>query len=447
MRTDTSAAPHVAPHVAVAGAGFSGTMLAVHLHRLGLRVTLIDRAERFAGGLAYATCSAEHVLNVRAAKMSAFPDAPDHFTRWLAGQGEGNADTFAGRSQYRRYLTDALGQAEGIDRMDGEVAAVDADGVRLASGARLAADAVVVALGNLPPAPIAAFAGTPNYVNDPWHPDGRATIAALAAQDGDVLVVGTGLTMVDTVLSLDAHGFGGRIVAVSRRGLVPRAHAPHAVPAIDPPSARSPRGLLRWARRQAEAHDWRAVVDSLRAETVGIWQSWSVAERGSFLRHARPWWDVRRHRIAPAVTQRLDALIAEGRLAVRAGRIVGVDGPAVTIGLRGERRTQVVRAAGVVNCTGPRGDIRRSANPLLRDLLASGAARTDAFGLGLEIDVDGRLLSTDHQASPLYAVGPMTRGALWEMVAVPDISVQAARLAAVITADLSRAAARTAAAA
>lgn len=421
--------------IVIVGAGFSGTMLAVHLAAAGVRVTLVDRPDRVAGGLAYATCAPEHVLNVRAGNMSAFPDAPDHFARWLEARGEGDAGTFAGRRVYRRYLAETLDAAPGIDIVDGEAVSVQADGVKLATGASLTADAVVIALGNLPPAPIAAFDQTADYANDPWHPDGRATIARLAAQDGDVLAVGTGLTMIDTVLSLDAQGFAGRIVATSRRGLLPRAHAAHAVPKLAPPVHRRPIALLRWVRRHAAHHDWRGVVDALRPITADIWRSWSAADKASFMRHLRPWWDVHRHRIAPHVAARMDGLIAHGRLVVRAGRIEAVDGQRVALRTRGETVAEPLQVAGVVNCTGPQGDIRRSAHGLIRDLLASGAARTDTFGLGLDIDEDCRVLG-DVGVS-LYAIGPMTRGAYWEIVAVPDIRVQAARLAGVIANDLA----------
>ena len=74
--------------IAIIGGGFSGTALAVQLlRRSGGPVTLIERSGAWGPGLAYGTRCDRHLLNVRAERMSLFPDDPDHFTRWLAGAG------------------------------------------------------------------------------------------------------------------------------------------------------------------------------------------------------------------------------------------------------------------------------------------------------------------------------------------------------------------------
>ena len=416
-------------------------MLAVHLARIGARVALIDREERVAGGLAYATAEPVHLLNVRAGNMSAYPDAPAHFADWLRARGEGDAATFATRLAYRDYLAQILRSApEGVKRYHDGVVAVEETRLRLASGGRVEADVVVIAAGNLPPEPVAGFAGgLAAFVNDPWSPEGRATLRRLAEQGGDVLIIGTGLTMVDTVLTLEAHGYGGTMTALSRRGLLPQPHAAAAPAKAAPPTDRSPRGLARWLRRQAAGADWRLAVDSLRPVTQAIWREWSIGQRAQFLRHARPWWDVHRHRIAPEIADRIDRLRASGRLRVRAGRIAGFEGDRVLLRPRGQATVEAGVFAGIVNCTGPQGDLRRTGNPLLRDLLDRGEARVDGLGLGLDVDDRSRLLGPDGDALPgRYAIGPMTRGAFWEIVAVPDIRAQAQALAATIVADHRR---------
>lgn len=425
-----------APHVAIVGAGFSGTMVAVQLLGLGCDVTLIDRSGHFAEGLAYGTTEAVHRLNVRASGMSAFPDDPEHFVRWLRIE---DGDSFAPRHDYCAYLREVLDGAGRLRRLTDEAVAVAADGLLLGSGDRLVADALVVASGNLAPEPLrwTAVATFP-IVNDPWSVQGRAVLDELAAQGGDILVVGTGLTMVDTVLSLDARGFGGRIVALSRRGLVPRSHAQVVASTDQKPEQRSLRELLRWVRSKAQTGDWRAVIDSLRPLTATIWQGWTDDERARFLRHLRPWWDVHRHRIAPDVSRRLDKLFDGGRLVVHAGRIVDVESNHIQVRFRGERATERLEVAGLVNCTGPQGDLRRGRDRFVRDLLGRNLATTDAHGLGLDVDADLRILSDAH-VPPMYAIGPMTRGVFWETVAVPDIRVQAQRLAEIIARDLASA--------
>lgn len=433
-----------AVHVAIVGAGFSGTMLAVHLRRLGASVSLIDREERFAAGLAYSTPHRAHLLNVRADKMSAFADEPDHFAQWLRANEAGGGEDFAPRVRYRSYLSEIWATGgQGSARIDGKAEGLDGTMLRLSSGSSVEADAVVVAIGNLPPQPAAEWAAGPiPYVADPWSREGQAMLDELAKGDGEIVLVGTGLTMVDTVLTLRESGHCGIILALSRRGLLPRTHDGGPPIDVPPPADRSPLGLLRWARHEARSGAWRGVIDSLRPITASIWQGWSLAQRRSFVRHLRPWWDVHRHRIAPQIGETLAALRDGGRLTVAAGRIAGFDGDQVLIRARGARIAEARRCAGIVNCTGPQGDIRRSDNPLIRSLLDRGVARPDPLGLGLDIDMQGRVLGPEGVAAPgLYAIGPMTKGAFWEVIAVPDIRGQAQALAAQIVLDHAQGAA------
>jgi uncharacterized NAD(P)/FAD-binding protein YdhS len=175
---------------------------------------------------------------------------------------------------------------------------------------------------------------------------------------------------------------------------------------------------------------WRAAVDGLRPHSIALWRGLSAAEKSRFLRHLRPWWDVHRHRIAPGVAARIAAMRASGRLEVLAGRIAAVEGETVTIARRGGGALRR-RFAAVINCTGPEGDIRRVADPLIRQLLASGRARPDALNLGLEVDAASRVAGRG--PSPvLYAVGPLSKGAFWEIVAVPDIRGQVRAVAEVL---------------
>lgn len=426
-------------HVAIVGAGFSGTMLAVHLARAGLRVTLIDRSGRFAEGVAYGTRESRHLLNVCAGNMSALAREPEHFATWLQARGNGNGATFAARMTYRAYLGELLDTCGDVSRIADEVVSVEGGAVKLASGEVIRSDAAVIAAGNLLPEPPSMFTGamTP-YVNEPWSAEGQRALRHLAGQAENVLIVGTGLTMIDAVLSLQAHGFAGRVIALSRRGLMPRAHGTAGEALPDMPVGRQPIEILRWVRAQATVREWRAVVDSLRPVTAAVWRGWTDSERGRFLRHLRPWWDVHRHRIAPEIAATLDRLIEDGRLQVRAGRIGGLDGERVLVRFRGAAGDEALRVGGIVNCTGPQGDIRRSRDPLISRLLASGTARADRFGLGFDVDADARIIGGAGRVSPgLYAVGPMTKGRWWEMVAVPDIRVQAEALAACIAGDLA----------
>ncbi len=425
-------------HVAVIGAGASGALQAVHLVRAGVgRVTLIERARVPARGVAYSTDRPEHLLNVPARRMTFYPDQPDHFTQWWSARG-GNDEGYAPRMVYGDYLREQLAAAGGIEIVSGEAVDVRASEggeiVHLADGSVITADAVILAPGNLEPAVpgrIDTEALRETWVGDPWFGAFEEGLG-----DGDtIVIIGTGLTAVDTALTLDARGFKGRILALSRRGLNPRAHEPRepmVAPQEELPTTCT--GLLRRIRRRAEEVSWRSAVHELRSVTQGLWRDATLIERRRFLRHLRPWWDVHRHRIAPAVGATIDRMQADGRLTFAAGKIVEIapegEGARLSWRPRGGEAIESVHAARIVNCTGPEMDIVRAGEPLLDALLASGRIRPDACRIGLDVNWDLRAIDAEGRASEtLFAIGPITRGTFWESVAVPDIRAQAERLA------------------
>jgi uncharacterized NAD(P)/FAD-binding protein YdhS len=439
--TATTDAIQAGDHVAIIGGGFSGTLLAINLMRHdGPRATLIERRPtQMARGVAYSAAHEEHLLNVRAGNMSALPDDPGHFVRWLEARALGDDKTFVSRRTYGAYLREMLDAAVAahpgrITMIDGAVEALaKTDGgvtLTLAGGGRLAADVAVLAIGNLPPHTPPGFdpaelpAGC--YRADPWAGD----IAEGLRPDDTVVLVGTGLTAIDAALLLEAAGFGGRIAAISRRGLVPR---PHADTPPQPGLRERPAGtlsqLVRHVRQRAAAVGWRAAVDELRPITQMMWGAADATMRARFLRHLRPYWDVHRHRLAPSVAARIDALCAAGRLSFAAGKLVSATAEGSGARLRWRPRgsdAQVeTRVARIVNCTGPQGDLMRSGEPLLRDLLAKGLIRPDPLRIGLDVDAQSQVIGSDGRADPhVFCIGPMTRGGLWEVVAVPDIRQQ-----------------------
>ncbi|MGW7456187.1 FAD/NAD(P)-binding protein [Streptomyces sp. NPDC054797] len=277
--------------------------------RAGTRMSidLIDPAPRSGPGLAYATEDPRHLLNVPAGRMSALPDDPDDFVRWLTHHEHRRVDPgeFVSRGAYGTYLQDTLARSveaaggfAAFRRRHARVVAVDrsaagAERVRLCldEGGALDADAVVLALGNLAPSCRWVPEGlrqSPHFVADPWQVGALDGIAA----DQDVLLVGTGLTMCDVAHTL---GIRGRTVhAVSRNGLMPQPHVAASSPnaALNRPGpipASHDLGRLRrqvlhraaWYRRHHG--DWRPAIDELRPHVSELWQQLSLSDREVFL--------------------------------------------------------------------------------------------------------------------------------------------------------------------
>ena len=431
--------------VAIIGGGFSGTILAAQLARRGIASVLIDGSGRMGRGVAYSTTEPAHLLNVRAEGMSAWAGQPDHFARRFAQEG-GDGGGFAQRRQFGRYLGDILDEAVASGNTEvvhqAAVRASRAGGVwrvELDSGGTIEADALALAVGNQEPEPLNAFgAAGHRFIGNPWGEKARAAVRELVETGQTALLVGTGLTMVDLVLSLEAAGHRGKTIALSRRGLIPRSHADfEPVPAErgDLPEGEL-LGLWRWLRRRGGEVGWRAAIDSLRPHSHALWQSLEDAAQRRFLRHARPWWDVHRHRIAPEVARTLAQLIGEGRLEILAGRVISARDTGEVLEVdyrrRGSRQPQILNVAHAFNCTGPLHSIARTRDPLLRSLFDTGQVRPDRLGIGLDVDGHSRA------GERAWALGPLTKGRYWEIIAVPDIREQAAAVADDIKQELGR---------
>ncbi|MEO6226103.1 MAG: FAD/NAD(P)-binding protein [Sphingomicrobium sp.] len=423
--------------VAIIGGGYSGTILAAQLARRGTAALLIDGSGAIGRGVAYSTTDGAHLLNVRAEAMSAWAGEPDDFARYLAASGGGDRRDFAERRLFGRYLGEILDAAVASGATDvAQATATSAERVdgawriTLDNGQTVRAQALALALGNQAPEPLKAFADTGDrFITNPWGPEARSAVADLAHSGEPALLVGTGLTMVDVVLSLDSAGHRGPILALSRRGLIPRGHADFepAPVALDALPAGDLAALFRWLRRRSATTGWRAAIEGLRPHSQALWQGLPLEQQHRFLRHARPWWDVHRHRIAPQVAQLLAQMIGEGRLSVAAGRILSASasGPALQVDYRrrGAQSAQSARFAYAFNCTGPLHAIMHSRDSLLRGLLETGEIAPDQLGIGVDVDRQSRA------GKRLWALGPLTKGRYWEIVAVPDIREQAAAVA------------------
>jgi uncharacterized NAD(P)/FAD-binding protein YdhS len=393
--------------------------------------------------------------------MSGLPDDTGHFLRYARRHFDAAAEatTFVPRRVYGDYLEALLGGSRQVAapgaslvRRQGEVVDLTAGGgawawsLRFADGSRVAADRVVLALGNLPPRDPALASGNwpddqSRYVRDPWRTgalEGRAR--------GPVLLVGTGLTMVDVALQLQAQTPGQQIVALSRGGLFPHAHrtggaAPsHGMPVPDPTPSLT--ALLRFVRSaavvaEAGGGDWRDAVNALRPVTSELWRALPRHEQRRFVERLARFWDIHRHRLAPEVAAAVAALRESGRLTFATGQIRAVAGAGAGVAVTVQQRdggARTLRVASVVNCSGPTGNVRAGGSRLLEALCASGTVRPHPLALGLDTRSDGALRDArGRESETLFALGPLRRGELWESTAVPEIRAQARSLAQHLT--------------
>jgi uncharacterized NAD(P)/FAD-binding protein YdhS len=482
----SSHGPNHGPVIGIVGAGAAGTLVAIHLLRelrasdTAADVVLIDPAES-GRGVAYATPDVGHLLNVAVGRMSALPDVPEHLLEWARCQSDSTlrdatADDFLPRRSYGAYLRDTLdheiahsARPRLLRRRERAVtlepgSPTDAHPhhrISLADGTSVVVDHVVLAPGIFAPgtawAPPALLTSD-RFVADPWAPGALAAIE----DDGDVLLVGTGLTMVDVATTLartrstmvdGATTFAttGRVLhAVSRRGRLPKAHGPRRLPAVEPTDLPVDldietlrRVVLDHVRTTARTQgDWRPAMDGMRPHTARLWSMLCDECRREFLRTDALLWDTHRHRMPRVTAASIARMRADGALTVAAAHVLEVEdvGGALLVQLSdGTSR----RVAHVVNCTGPQPSVAHSRDPLLTSLLAAGHACAGPLDMGLATDAEGRVRAADGAVGAVWTLGALRRGELWESNAIPEIRSQAVAVAQAIATQVAAASSLT----
>lgn len=446
------------PTVAIIGGGFSGSLVATHLMKKSvsepLQIVLIERAPKFARGFAYSTNSPLHLLNVPAGKMSAFPNDSEHFLRWVQNRDLNiNLNSFVSRMLYGEYLESVLFEAEinkvpstNFKRIHDEAISIEIEEennrkrtkIVLESGIQIPADKVVLAVGNyLPRNPNVkqtSFYGSKRYIRDPWS----ANALSMIAPDDPILLIGTGLTMIDKAIELKCRGHRGIINAISRHGLLPQPHKldiKHIEINFNfENSSLTIRELSKLIREKIKyatknGSDWRLVFDSLRPHLQKIWVELSTDEKKRFFRHVRPYWDVHRHRMPNEVAKVINSLMESKQLIIHKGRIKDYEEKEDFVSVliqKSFNKTDKLEVTRIVNCTGSELDFCQIQDPLIVGLFEKGLIASDKLSLGLDASSVGELKDANGNISKVfYTLGPPLKGQLWETTAVPEIREQA----------------------
>ncbi|HYF34966.1 MAG TPA: FAD/NAD(P)-binding protein [Prosthecobacter sp.] len=458
--------------IVIIGGGFSGTLTAINLARLAqapLHITIVNSGYPACRGIAYSTRRPEHLLNVAARNMSALPDHPHHFLDWLRTRSEFAdtpepelRETFIPRQLYGDYLRGlALHYTQPVDRraqahiemIEGEAVDIHPCGnhvtVHLAGGRHLPADKVVLASGNEPPADLPgagqltthrAWCGNPW---GDWH-------TRLPPDGGSIVLLGTGLTTVDAVLTLLRLNWRGPIHAVSRNGLLPQSHFKGIEYDDFPPKEIDLTTLgLQPLITLLEAHCARLIrlganpgiiVDKMRPHTQRVWQAFTLEDKRAFATGHASRWNVIRHRIAPSIHQQITTALITGALQIHRATVTGLEANGadqVRVLLRGEGAASThLDGALVINATGPHTRFSKTRSPLMQNLLAAGLIQPDEMDMGIRVLPDHAVVSrTGAGSKSVYAIGPLLRGTLWESIAVPELRGQAMNIAQTLLGD------------
>ncbi|MEP6850767.1 MAG: FAD/NAD(P)-binding protein [Acidobacteriota bacterium] len=443
--------------ITIIGGGASGTLLAVNLVRNAgqtpIKVNLIEKRANVGRGVAFGTEYETHLLNVPAAKMGGVHDDVEHFYKWLGGKGYSyEPNSFVPRKIFGMYLGDLLQESKNgsappnakLNLIDDEaIDLIERNGVlnvALSSGTEIVSDHAVLAFGNfLPPHPSVedqAFITSNTYFQNPWTTEMYESLGA----DDSVFIVGTGLSMVDVAMHLNAHDHRGKIHAISTRGLLPAVHElgftyPAFYDELKP--IREITAMLKAVRRhiavaEANGSNWRGVIDSLRPVTQQIWLDLPLAEKKYFKQHLSRYWNVARHRMPAKAAEVLNRMQEAGQLEILKGRLrkIEFDRDQFDIEYSADGMTNQIHADVLINCIGSESNFSNVDSPLVKNLMSHGSIRNDDLAMGLDATPDGSIIGTNGAPSAtLHTLGTALRGVLWESTAIPEIRVQANKLA------------------
>lgn len=446
-------------NIAIIGAGFSGSTLAIQLKKTAatnIRIALINDSLQINRGLAYSTTEPYHLLNVPAGKMSAFEDNADDFVSWLKEykhchvSEENISEQFFPRKLYGTYLESRFTQTINDKQMPAHIECITAQAtqldkqnnqyyITLNNTETIIADKLVLAIGNPKPMNVLKNHGLEqhkNYLIDPW---GFNQIKAIPAR-APIVIIGTGLTAIDILLSLENQKHQGKIYLLSRHSLLPKAHESYTpLPAqILSAHFKTPKHALMYIRHKIKSENlnWRAVIDSLRPITQDIWLQWNSGDRIKFMRHLKSFWEVHRHRIAPQVNSTLQAMLASGQVQVLNAKLSTIteDTNSFKLALtqKHDKSSFFIDSEYIINSTGPN-YLSLYDTELFQSLIEQNFITWDPLKLGFAVDSEFQFLSTNDKASKnLFAAGPLCKALLWEITAVPDIRTQIKKLAKIL---------------
>ncbi|MCD6019653.1 MAG: beta-lactamase protein [Bacteroidetes bacterium] len=441
------------PAIAIIGGGISGTLTVLQCLkqcRKPLSVLWFDSQNKFCKGLAYSTLDENHLLNVRANNMSVFPDAPDHFVNWLANYDpQYSPNDFVPRKIYGLYVQDTFQNFQKtntlvtVQKIAQEVVSIQQTetNFNIISDQTYQAQKLILALGNfLPGHPRSiskTFINSGNYFQNAFDP----SLIEQALGENDITIIGSGLTMIDAVVSLAKHKYAGIIRVISPHGYVPQAHTEQPLPSIAPfleanktytlPELVS---LVKFQLKRAKQEQLNphSVIDAMRPFLQNIWLNFSLEEKQQFLRHLRHKWGVARHRAPVQSIQLFNELKLSHRLILLKGRISDIRSAGEGFEIYytdSKNQVEKFKTSLLINCTGPEADYNRLASPLIQQMLKDGIIVSDMLKYGLDAQKDGQIRQN------LFTLGPALKGILWESVAVPEIRVQAREIVSKIICD------------
>ncbi len=457
--------------IGIIGGGFSGLMVAYHLiinSKSQITIHIIDDNFKNGKGIAYSCNSSELILNVTAGKMSAINSDPDHFLNWASKHADYIntekkilSNAYLPRNFYGKYLesiwheinTIAINNKIIIDVLKKN--AVDIDKVNndfkvtFSDGNTETYSSCILSTGNQPPQNPTVFnqeiLQSNIYYQNPWD----EKIYNKINNKLPILIIGNGLSMVDTVIELKNIGFNNKIFSLSPHGYNILPHRTNDVTYEDIKieykilnniSLLNVLKLINFHRKKLRSLgvSAEAVIDAIRPFSQEIWRKFTINEKRIFLNRLRHFWGVARHRLPMQIHDKIQNYRIKNELEIIAGKIIDAnvinDEIKVLYTNRITNENSELIIGKIINCTGPEMNYSKCDNKLLLNCIRKGYIQQEDLNLGINIDVTSfQVKGHNNQiVKNLFTLGSSLRGELWESTSVTDIKIQAESVANII---------------
>ncbi len=438
-------------------------------------ILVVEKSKHIGEGLSYSTSEPDHILNLGADIMSAEPGKPDGFLQWLKRKNIVIDTQYPPRQLFGQYLRELFEETKLAARTHGihvEVmcetealkvlsCAAERNILLSARGAHFTVRArqILLCLGHLPTETYTELKGYPNYFHSVW--DKRKAITNIP-HDQTIYIVGSRLTAIDTVLELVAHGHHGKIILMSRSGLLPCVigqSRPYALRylteeklaeatngyerplsldvllklfwaemsaaeghIIQPESVLHPRVTPRaWLEKEihaAETHirPWQSVLVALYPLVPKIWGLLTEEDQLRFMKEFYSPWMAYLAAFPLESARKILRLLASGQLEVKSHLLE-------IAYLSSRAQFEFTFQSGeklcgdwLINGIGQGYDVTRAASLLLQNMLRQGLLVPHPLG---GVRVDRETLAVQGEGKGIFVVGELTRGAF---LATTDLS-------------------------
>jgi uncharacterized NAD(P)/FAD-binding protein YdhS len=439
--------------IGIIGGGISGTLSVLQIIKQSkkpLTIFWFDTQNKFCKGYAYNTFDEGHLLNVRASNMSIFPDEPNHFVNWLSvHHSKYLPKDFVSRKIFGDYVLHTFQSLKDsnnlitIHQIAEEVKSMKKtdDCFEIKTHQNYQVQKIVLAFGNFLPAHPRSiskeYISSKNYFQNAFN----VQLTNQIQQHNNITIIGSGLTMIDMIVSLSTFNYKGKINVISPHAYIPQAHQENPLPPvdsfIDSKKNYSLSEILSLVNKQIKKAkkdnlNLHSIIDSMRPFLQNLWLNFSLDEKNQFLRHLRHKWGVARHRAPSQSMTVFNTLKSSNQLQLIKGRIFDIKLQSSGFDIlysNNQTEQQTLHTQLIINCTGPEADYSQLKSPFIQDVIKKQIISPDPIKYGINAQKDGYITKN------IYTIGPPLKGILWESVAVPEIRVQAQELASKIICD------------